>query len=53
MIIRLYKSLVRHVLEYGNIIWGPHYIMDQQAIKKIQRRATKLTPELKYDSYQE
>ena len=29
------------------------HIMDQQAIEKIQRRAIKLSPELKYDSYQE
>ena len=53
IILHLYESLVRPVLEYGNIIWGPHYIMKQQAIRKIQRRTTKLIPELKYDSYQE
>ena len=53
MILRLYKSLVRPVIEYGNIIWGPYYVMDQQAIKKVQRRATKIIPELRHYSYQE
>ena len=53
MMLCLYKSLIRPVIEYGNIIWGPHYVIDQQAIEKIQRRATKLIPELKHDSYQE
>ena len=53
MMLSLYKSLIRPVIEYGNIIWGPHYVIDQQAIEKIQRRATKLFSELKHDSYQE
>ena len=26
MILRLYKSLIRPVIEYGNIIWGPFYV---------------------------
>ena len=26
----LYKSLTRPIVEYGNIIWGPHYVIDQQ-----------------------
>ena len=30
------------ILEYGNIIWGPHYLMDQKKVETIQRRATKL-----------
>ena len=30
----LYKSLVRPTLEYGNSIWGPHYLLDQQAVEK-------------------
>ena len=53
MMLHLYKSLVRPVVEYGNIIWGPYYITDQRAIKKIQRRATKLIPELRQYTYQE
>ena len=38
----LYKSMVRPTLEYGNPIWGPHYVLDQQAVEKIQRRATRM-----------
>ena len=30
----LYKSLVCPTLEYGNSIWGPHYLLDQQAVEK-------------------
>jgi len=33
MILCLYKSLIQPVIEYGNIIWGLYYIMDQQAIE--------------------
>ena len=25
VLLRLYKSMVRPILEYGNVIWGPHY----------------------------
>ena len=42
MLVRLYKSVVRPILEYGNIIWGPHYLMDQKKVETIQCRATKL-----------
>ena len=38
----LFKSLVRPHLEYCNSVWGPHYRMDQQAVERVQRRATKL-----------
>ena len=31
MMLCLYKSLIRPVIEYGIIIWGPHYVIDQQA----------------------
>ena len=40
--VNLYKSFVRPILEYGNIVWGPHYILDQRSVEKVQRRATKL-----------
>ena len=36
----LYKSLVRPVLEYGNLIWSPFYIHDQIQIEKVQKRVT-------------
>ena len=35
MFFTLYKSLVRSVIEYGNRIWGPNYILDQQNIERI------------------
>ena len=36
MFINLYKSLVRPIIEYGNTMWGPYYILDQQSIKEEQ-----------------
>ena len=45
-IINLYKSYIRPVLEYGNITWGPQYILDQELIEKGQRKATKLMYDL-------
>ena len=42
MILSLYKTIVHPIVEYGNVIWGPHFALDQQSIEKIQRRATKL-----------
>ena len=35
------------------ILFGVPTMLDQQAIEKIQCRATKLIPELKHDSYQD
>ena len=42
MITKLFKSPIRPILEYGNLIWGLHYLADQQAIEGVQRCATKL-----------
>ena len=36
------QNLCIAVQEYGNIIWRPRYIQDQQEIEKVQRRETKL-----------
>ena len=49
----LYKSMIRPHLEYGNVIWGPHYKGDQKSIEKVQKRATKLVPSLKDLPYNE
>ena len=48
----LYKSLVRPHLEYGNVIWGPHYAGDKKMIESVQRRATKMVSGLHDTPYQ-
>ena len=49
----LYKAIVRPCLEYGNIIWGPTYKVDEDLIEKVQRKATKLVPSIRHLSYEE
>ena len=50
---RLYKALVRPVVEYANSIWGPLYIGDQRMLEKVQKRATRLIPSLRDLPYSE
>ena len=50
---QLYKALVRPIIEYGNVIWGPSYIGDQKKIEQVQRRATKLVKQIRNLPYQE
>ena len=49
----LYKAIVRPSLEYGNIIWGPIYKVDEDLIEKVQRKETKLVPSISHLSYEE
>ena len=49
----LYKVLVRPILEYGNVVWGPFFVTDQIAIEKVQRRATKLVTSIRELPYNE
>ncbi|XP_043200105.1 uncharacterized protein LOC122369431 [Amphibalanus amphitrite] len=49
----LFKTLVRPLLEYGNIVWGPFNRADQLLIERVQRRATKLVQEVRHLPYQE
>ena len=44
---RLLTTTVRHHLEYGNVIWCPRFRRDKLEVEKIQRRATKLKPNLR------
>ena len=51
MLLSLFKTIMRPIIEYGNVIWGPHFDLDQQSLEKIQRRATKLIPTLQHVPY--
>ena len=42
ILLQLYKSMVRPILEYGNVLWGPHYVLDQSKLEGVQWRATKV-----------
>jgi len=53
IVVRLYKSLVRPHLEYCVQAWRPHLQKDIDLIEGVQRRATKMIPNLKNKSYEE
>ena len=48
----LYSIFVDH-LENGNVVWGPYNKADMKVIEGVQRRATKLIPALKNNTYKE
>jgi hypothetical protein len=49
----LYKALVRPHLEYANSVWNPRLKKDIELLERVQRRATRIVPELKGLSYPE
>ena len=53
MLVRLFKTLLCPIIEYGNTIWSPHFILDQRKLENIQRRATCLVVNLQDKSYAE
>ena len=53
LIIPLYKAIVRPHLEYCIQAWRPYRKKDIETLERIQRRATKMIPELRDLSYEE
>ena len=49
----LYKTLIRPMLEYCPQVWNPHLARNIVALEKVQRRATKIVPELKNLPYEQ
>ena len=51
--VKLYKSIVRPLLEYGNVIWHPTLKSLEKDIEDVQRRATKMIGSIKNLPYNE
>jgi hypothetical protein len=49
----LYKSFVRHHLEYSQVLWSPRSIRQIRMLERVQIRATGLIPELANIPYQD
>ena len=52
LIVPLYKAIVRPHFEYCIQAWRPYRNKDIDKLEKIQRRATKMIPELRDLSYE-
>jgi len=46
VIVRLYTTLVRPIIEYNNVLWGPTHILDNQKLERIQHKATRIIYQL-------
>lgn len=53
ILVPLYILGVRRILDYGVQVWSPHLVRDIQFLERIQRRAVKLVPEIKWLPYEE
>ena len=53
LIIPLYKAIVRPHLEYCIQAWRPYHKKDMDTLERLQRRATKMIPELRDVGYEE
>ena len=51
-LMRLYKAMVRPILEYGVTVWSPYRKCEIDAIESVQRRATRILPELRGLNYE-
>ena len=49
----LYKTMVRPLLEYCNTVWGPVGKVDQQRLKRVQRRVTCMVQSIRHLPYPE
>lgn len=52
-LITLYKALVLPILEYCSVAWCPFYTCDIDVLEKVQRRMTRMLPEVRNLPYEE
>ena len=53
ILVPVYKSLVRSRLEYCVQAWRPYLVKDTELMEKVQKRMTRVLPDLKNMSYPE
>ena len=52
IIVKLYTTLVRPIVEYNNVLWGPSYSTYLTIkIKRIQHKATRMIPSISHLPY--
>ena len=51
--LKLYKALIRPILEYGQAVWYPHLKRQQLLLENVQRRATKIVKCISHLPYSE
>ena len=51
ILLPLYKTLVRPLVEYCTPAWSPHYVKDKTLLEKVQHRFTRMIPGLKQLEY--
>ena len=49
----LYVSLVRPHLEFASTVWNPYLAGDIETLEKVQRRATRIPPEMRSFEYED
>jgi hypothetical protein len=53
LLVTIYKTHVRSLLEFGSILWCPYRQFLSDRIERIQRRFTRFFPDLRYLPYRE
>ena len=53
IMVPLFKSMIRPIIEYGNPVWSPFLKQDINAIENIQKNFTKRIHGMRKKSYQE
>ena len=51
ILLPIYKAHVRSILEYGNVIWSPYQKEFINNIEKVQRRFTRMFPDIRHLDY--